>query len=73
MMLGDRNIALTAIESKRGHSIESLMRRFDMVTRDLPPISHPVITGVFSFLTCTGKLSQNSLEISACAVRFVPG
>jgi len=38
----------------------------------LPPIAHPGITGVSQFLTCTGKLSQNSLEISACAVRFVP-
>jgi hypothetical protein len=41
-------------------------------TSDLPPISHPVMTGVSPFLTCTGKLSQNSLEISACVIRFVP-
>jgi hypothetical protein len=39
---------------------------------DLPPISHPLITGVSPLLTCTGKLRQNSLEISACVIRFVP-
>ena len=40
---------------------------------DLPPISHPFITGVSVGLTCTGKLSRKPLGISTCVVRFVPG
>ena len=44
----------------------------DLDGHDLPPISHPLITGVSRFLTRPGKLCQKRLGISACVVRFVP-
>jgi hypothetical protein len=37
------------------------------------PLFAPEELEICRKMTCTGKLSQNSLEISACVVRFVPG
>jgi len=39
---------------------------------DLPPFAQPFITGVFSVVTRPAYLSQKSLDISACMVRFGP-
>jgi len=39
---------------------------------DVPPFSHPFITGVSGFVTRPAYLIQKLLEISACVVRFGP-
>jgi 8-oxo-dGTP pyrophosphatase MutT (NUDIX family) len=40
--------------------------------RDVPPNSHPFITGDSRLMTRPGKLSRRRLESSACVVRLAP-
>ena len=42
-------------------------RSYEFIPYEAPRISGPIGTGDFGSLTCTGKLRQDSLEISASA------